>query len=593
MAITFVGSTTGVGTGASYTVSLSGTLTGGSNTSPSPGDVVIAFTAFGHTASVAPSVSGNNNGSYTGVTAAHQYGNDSWDTCFRGMYMRQGSTVDTTLTITRQNTTTYGGATVVMVWRGVDPDTPIDVTPTTATTNNAGTCIFNCPSIQPTTAGAVIIAAGAGTMPATSSDYTAISGMDNFRTIKGDGSTADTGVAAASIDWTSGAYDPAAVSGGTVNASGSWVGLSMALRPEPPPVYDLDADPVSLTTTVQSADFYRGLQVHAESVSLAIAVQDADLTKTSALQNYELDAQPVSLSLTIQNATVTATRNLDAQPVSLTLTAQNATVTRQKAIDAQPVSLSSAVQDATLLYGRKVNLDAQPISLSVSAQDATLTYYRAVKLDAQPVALSISVADASMSVLGSQAADPVSLVITIQPATLTRTHLFDAQPISLSATVQDAQVYVSVSNPVMPADPVGLQITVADATMGRVYPDLDAQPVSLSLNDSPWASPDYIDPAYAKGLSASLTVDRVMVADPVAISLDIKAASLTATTAAGLLESVYKLLANRQELDPVAGTFTVYDDDGVTPLFSAPAWEDAEGTIPYAGKALRRIDRLT
>ena len=43
----------------------------------------------------------------------------------------------------------------------------------------------------------------------------------------------------------------------------------------------------------------------------------------------------------------------------------------------------------------------------------------------------------------------------------------------------------------------------------------------------------------------------------------------------------------------MAGTFTVYDDDGVTPLFSAPAWEDAEGTIPYAGKALRRIDRLT
>ena len=43
MPITFVGSTTGAGTGASYTVSLNGTLAGGSDTSPSPGDIVVVF----------------------------------------------------------------------------------------------------------------------------------------------------------------------------------------------------------------------------------------------------------------------------------------------------------------------------------------------------------------------------------------------------------------------------------------------------------------------------------------------------------------------------------------------------------------------
>lgn len=56
-------------------------------------------------------------------------------------------------------------------------------------------------------------------------------------------------------------------------------------------------------------------------------------------------------------------------------------------------------------------------------------------------------------------------------------------------------------------------------------------------------------------------------------------------------DQIYKLLANRQELDPVAGTFTVYDDDGST-LFQALAWEDTAGTVPYKGGDLRRIDRL-
>ena len=59
------------------------------------------------------------------------------------------------------------------------------------------------------------------------------------------------------------------------------------------------------------------------------------------------------------------------------------------------------------------------------------------------------------------------------------------------------------------------------------------------------------------------------------------------------IDLILNLLQNRQELDPVAGTFTVYADDGATILKSALAWEDAAGTIPYSGKALRRIDALT
>jgi hypothetical protein len=56
--------------------------------------------------------------------------------------------------------------------------------------------------------------------------------------------------------------------------------------------------------------------------------------------------------------------------------------------------------------------------------------------------------------------------------------------------------------------------------------------------------------------------------------------------------TIYKLLANRQELDPVAGKFRVYQNDGITVFMEADAWEDAAGTVRYRGTVLRRIDRL-
>lgn len=58
------------------------------------------------------------------------------------------------------------------------------------------------------------------------------------------------------------------------------------------------------------------------------------------------------------------------------------------------------------------------------------------------------------------------------------------------------------------------------------------------------------------------------------------------------LELILKILSNRQELNAGTGTFTVYDDDSVSVLFTANAWADAAGTVPYSGGTLARIDRL-
>lgn len=58
------------------------------------------------------------------------------------------------------------------------------------------------------------------------------------------------------------------------------------------------------------------------------------------------------------------------------------------------------------------------------------------------------------------------------------------------------------------------------------------------------------------------------------------------------IQLAIKILRNRKKLDAATGQYIVYDDDGVTVLYSAAAWEDAAGTIPYRGGDVRRIDRL-
>lgn len=68
--------------------------------------------------------------------------------------------------------------------------------------------------------------------------------------------------------------------------------------------------------------------------------------------------------------------------------------------------------------------------------------------------------------------------------------------------------------------------------------------------------------------------------------------ALALSAPGGTLDLILKILTNRQELNPATGTFTLYDDDGTTVLYTTNAWADAAGTTPYSGGALRRIDAL-
>lgn len=230
MALVYVGGTSGVGTTATYAVSLSGTLTGGTNASPSAGDVVVVYTGCGNTAAITLTVSGDNSGAYPLVDGTSQYHqNDTWDAELACFYFRQG-TVDTSLTIGRPANGAYGGGTVVQVWRGVDDTTPFDVTATAAGAGNTG--LINPPAITPTTSGAVILAGGTGTQTTAGSAFVVSSNMTGPSvSVKGDGTTSDAGVCIASHEWTSGAFTPNVVTGGTVSTSCAWRAVTLALRP--------------------------------------------------------------------------------------------------------------------------------------------------------------------------------------------------------------------------------------------------------------------------------------------------------------------------------------------------------------------------
>jgi len=58
------------------------------------------------------------------------------------------------------------------------------------------------------------------------------------------------------------------------------------------------------------------------------------------------------------------------------------------------------------------------------------------------------------------------------------------------------------------------------------------------------------------------------------------------------LTLIEKITRNRLETDPTAGTLTIYDDDGLTPLVTANIYEDVAATQPYQGQGVDRRERL-
>lgn len=185
------------------------------------GDIIILCYGWNSTSDGSPSVVTSG---YT--TVAELYSNDVYDANLLVAYKAFTGTPDATVEVA------FGADPTVLlyqIWRGVDLTTPMDVAATTATGTN--TDRVNSPAITPVTDGAVILSLGIGAADS-SAGLTTPSGMENGASQEqsGAGGSVSANIAYYS-DWVSGAYDPAAWSGGSNGAEDSWCAVTIALRP--------------------------------------------------------------------------------------------------------------------------------------------------------------------------------------------------------------------------------------------------------------------------------------------------------------------------------------------------------------------------
>jgi hypothetical protein len=226
MAIQFVGSASG-GNGSAatpYAVSLTA-LSGGIGSAPITGDFVLVFTGFATDNNGDPGVA-----SPTATEVADLYVNDTNDANLSVSYFFAGASPPTSISVNGSGNSTHANSTSVMVFRGVNPTTPLDV----VTTTNAGASSNTAspPSITPVSANTVIVlasliataSAGTVTIPA---GYTG--GLLGSGTGSGKGSSVR---AAYKANPTAGVVDnPGNMTCSNGGAGSSWAAATVVLRP--------------------------------------------------------------------------------------------------------------------------------------------------------------------------------------------------------------------------------------------------------------------------------------------------------------------------------------------------------------------------
>jgi hypothetical protein len=176
------------------------------------------------TASTTITAVGNNGGAGDHARTSTLYSNDTNDTNAGVFLIRQGATLDTQVDLTGLGAASPFSVTLFQ-YRGVNTTTPQDVTATTATGINTDRA--DPAAITPVTSGAKIVvcyAASQGTLTA----WTAPGDVSNFVQ---QAASSKARAACGDKAWTSGAFDPAALTGGTGSASDSWAAVTLALRP--------------------------------------------------------------------------------------------------------------------------------------------------------------------------------------------------------------------------------------------------------------------------------------------------------------------------------------------------------------------------
>ena len=217
------GKTAGFSGGTSdNTVTLTG-LTGGSDTAPQAGDIVIiGFGAGYNTGALALTIVSSGYTTIGPVSA-----NDSYDTTLVAGHKIMSGTPDTDVVVSGTMDLAAAGVVTVHVWRGVSSATPMDVTPVTKADINTGRPTPD--PITPTTSGAVIVMMGASAGGATGAVFT--SDLSNFIS-RYQSDTYRTAGGVGSANWTGGTYTPTQWGGNNSGASYGWCAVTLALRPQ-------------------------------------------------------------------------------------------------------------------------------------------------------------------------------------------------------------------------------------------------------------------------------------------------------------------------------------------------------------------------
>lgn len=230
--VTFVGYAKITGTGASMTIDLTTLLTDVGSPAP-PGGAILKDDVIFVLAGWATS-STNVDVQVTGYTEI--------DDLFAGTtravnlavaWKAMGATPDTSITTNASNSAGNGSAALALVYRYVDPTTPLDVAYVSGThsATAAGNALANSPPITPVSPGAFIVSYVAATGDTTPASLT-ISGMTKYGEAGMGGTSRGYRLAAAhKTDWVSGAFDPPAWTTSESAASDSWAALTLALKP--------------------------------------------------------------------------------------------------------------------------------------------------------------------------------------------------------------------------------------------------------------------------------------------------------------------------------------------------------------------------
>lgn len=282
MAISYVGGQVASRLGSTSSTAVTFSLTGGSNSTPQAGDLVIVCSAVGSQArNAAQAIT-----TPTGYTPLGQLNPTAatYDTSMNVSWKFMGSTPDTTVTIPSTGNNADAQSYTIQVFRGVSQVTPMDVTPVSAT----GSGTNNRPDpgqITPTTSGAWIVICGAGAATGVTALTAPTDFGTNFLATASADDTNDCVVGSGYYTgWTSGAYNPGAYGGGTVAATTSWAAYTLALRPANPSV---TVSPTSATIgTAQTTTITANVTEYSAAVSSATVTASSSATSVADAYPY-------------------------------------------------------------------------------------------------------------------------------------------------------------------------------------------------------------------------------------------------------------------------------------------------------------------